>query len=78
MALGYMCISSGVVVVLCLAPSSSVRLFTKCIYKVCAKLLAKSKEMAVSKASKRPLHALVRPRSRPRPIVRYKRFVAMW
>ena len=34
-----------------LAPSSSVRLFSKCIYKVCAKLLAKPKEMAVSKAS---------------------------
>ena len=51
--------SSTVAVVLYLAPSSSVRLISKCIYKVCAKLLAKSKEVAVSKASKQPL---VRPR----------------
>ena len=54
----------SVVVVLYLAPSSSVRLFSKCIYKVCAKLLAKSKEMAVSKASKQPL---VRPRPETTP-----------
>jgi hypothetical protein len=60
--------------VLYLAPSSSCRSFNKCIYKVCAKLSAKSKEMAFSKASKQPLvrHAL-----RPRPIVRYKRFITM-
>jgi hypothetical protein len=63
--------SFSVLVALYLAPSSSCCLFNKYIYKVCAKL---SKEMAFSKESKQPL---VRHSLRPRPIVWYKRFIAM-
>jgi hypothetical protein len=47
--------SCSVLVVLYLDPSSSCRLFSKYIYKVCAKLSAKSEEMAFRKASKQPL-----------------------